>query len=152
MHHQYLWNFCCRGADVPPGKTSLAVRSKEKGLYWQARGKHDQNLTWLLKHATLKSITHPNPHSHTHTHLHCTNPFASLTLPPDEWGAGSAKGSPFIYTPVWSDKRSKTFLSAFLNLMVRIQPGLTDMKLEVLTLCPPSLQEVLISLISQEDC
>ena len=85
MHHQYLWNFCCRGADVPPGKTSLAVRSKEKGLYWQARGKHDQNLTWLLKHATLKSITHPNPHSHTHTHTPTLHQPLCLPHPPSRW-------------------------------------------------------------------
>ena len=31
-----VWNFCCWGTGVPPSKTSLAERSKEKGLYSQA--------------------------------------------------------------------------------------------------------------------
>ena len=33
-----VWNFCCWGADVPPGETSLAARSAERPLFSQANG------------------------------------------------------------------------------------------------------------------
>ena len=31
-----VWNFCCWGADVPPGETSKAARSEKKRLFSQA--------------------------------------------------------------------------------------------------------------------
>ena len=31
-----VWNFCCWVADVPPGETSLAVKSEEKRMFSQA--------------------------------------------------------------------------------------------------------------------
>ena len=33
----YIWKFCRWGADVPPGETYLAAKSKEKQLYLRAK-------------------------------------------------------------------------------------------------------------------
>ena len=95
-----MWNVCHWGADVPPGETSLTLRSKEKGLYPQARGRHGQSLTWLLKHVALKSITHPSPCTQTqHTY---TAPPLCLPHPPSGWvRCWSSRGfSIYLYTCV----------------------------------------------------
>ena len=38
-----VWNFCCSGADVPPGETYLVVTSEEKRLFSQARISCEKN-------------------------------------------------------------------------------------------------------------
>ena len=46
-----VWNFCCWGADVPPGETYLEGRSKEKRLFSQARISCEKN---EFNHTLLK--------------------------------------------------------------------------------------------------
>ena len=52
-----VWNFCHWGADVPPGETSLAGRSKEKGLYLAANNAV-KNLLKLYIFVWLTSLPH----------------------------------------------------------------------------------------------
>ena len=55
---ELIWHFCRWGADVPPGKTSQAARSKEKRLYLQARGL-SASVSFLSSLPLSRSSTRP---------------------------------------------------------------------------------------------